>query len=529
LLIEQHKPKGKTIPILSGEWGYSSAWGGISPEIQGKYLSREFLFNLSQDIPLSIWYDWHDDGPDPKEPEHHFGTILYDARQPKPAYRAAKTLTSQLAGFSFNKRIALEDPNDYFLLFTKGDEVRAVAWTTAPDPRKVILPASPGAFSIVESADDIAPKELVADEHGLAITVTGSPQYLVPDAPNDLLRIAAAWERLPPEMVIQWPAHALVRPTLTNPLDREITVIRQNRSRDTVAPQRILRDAIMFDTLRQPGISVRRVQYHIDGVGDIAQTIDVIVSNPLIVTPLAPAGDSQPVRIDNPSGEAADLIAKRTGDKTARTSLSFATNETTKLVELGGDASAGIEIWSADGGQLEATARACRFVPISLDPKRFEIHAEGDASVKSTQSFSQSEAPRDVPVKMDHLFTVSYDFAAGWKYACLEPRGKSGQMDGKPLALTCWLKGDGSGNIARVRFVDFTGQTFQPDGNRLDFTGWRYLSYPLNATASHWGGANDGVIHYPMRLQTMLLIDSGARQATKGQVSIASPAVVYGE
>ena len=24
-----------------------------------------------------FWYDWHDDGPDPKEPEHHFGMVAY--------------------------------------------------------------------------------------------------------------------------------------------------------------------------------------------------------------------------------------------------------------------------------------------------------------------------------------------------------------------------------------------------------------------------------------------------------------------
>lgn len=43
------------------------------------------------DVPLSIWYDWHDDGQDPKEKEHNFGTVTWDY-QPKPAYLAAQTL-----------------------------------------------------------------------------------------------------------------------------------------------------------------------------------------------------------------------------------------------------------------------------------------------------------------------------------------------------------------------------------------------------------------------------------------------------
>src|SRR5206468_6291427 len=96
LLIDKHKPLAKAdkpIPILSGEWGYSSITSGVDETSQGKYLARQWLFNLSQEIPLSIWYDWHDDGEDPKEPEHHFGTVrhaYHDGRdpcyEPKPAY-----------------------------------------------------------------------------------------------------------------------------------------------------------------------------------------------------------------------------------------------------------------------------------------------------------------------------------------------------------------------------------------------------------------------------------------------------------
>jgi polysaccharide biosynthesis protein PslG len=112
-LIDRYAP-GKTIPILSGEWGYSAAWKNYDETIQGKMLPRQWLVNLANDVPISIWYDWHDDGTDPKEAEHHFGTVsnayhagrapVYD---PKPAYRAAKTLTTLLSGFKLNKPLAV--------------------------------------------------------------------------------------------------------------------------------------------------------------------------------------------------------------------------------------------------------------------------------------------------------------------------------------------------------------------------------------------------------------------------------------
>ena len=115
-------------------------------------------------MPLSIWYDWHDDGTDPKEPEHHFGTVenayhagrdpVYD---PKPAYRAAKTLTTALAGFRFNKRLAVGGADDYVLLFAKGDDVRVAAWTTAREPHAVVIPASPGKFAATAHTGESLP------------------------------------------------------------------------------------------------------------------------------------------------------------------------------------------------------------------------------------------------------------------------------------------------------------------------------------------------------------------------------------
>src|SRR5204863_7116651 len=65
----------RVIPIISGEWGFSSAWPRIDEAKQSALLARELLTNVANGIPISIWYDWRDDGTDPKEPEHHFGLV----------------------------------------------------------------------------------------------------------------------------------------------------------------------------------------------------------------------------------------------------------------------------------------------------------------------------------------------------------------------------------------------------------------------------------------------------------------------
>lgn len=195
-LIARHAPPGKTIPILSGEWGYSSAWKGFDPERQGKMLARQWLTNLSQEILLSIWYDWHDDGSDPREPEHHFGTVEFPYRagsapvyDPKPAYRAAKTLTSTLDGFQFVKRIATGSDDDYALLFRRGDELRLAVWTTGGAQRTVELPSDPCRFKRVSHLGEPC-QPLEARDGMLRIPATDSPQYLIAQSPNH--RLAAA-------------------------------------------------------------------------------------------------------------------------------------------------------------------------------------------------------------------------------------------------------------------------------------------------------------------------------------------------
>ncbi|MBK9389972.1 MAG: hypothetical protein IPN68_07195 [Bacteroidetes bacterium] len=84
-LITRYTTDGKPgIPIISGEWGYSSSSKGVALETQAAYIVRMQLSNLLYGIPFSIWYDWKNDGPDPEEHEHNFGSVTNDLK-PKPA------------------------------------------------------------------------------------------------------------------------------------------------------------------------------------------------------------------------------------------------------------------------------------------------------------------------------------------------------------------------------------------------------------------------------------------------------------
>ena len=204
-LIASYAPQGKQISTISGEWGYSSAWRGMNEEKQGERLARQWLTNAANGVQLSIWYDWHDDGPDPNDAEHHFGTVshadkagvdsngmIYDA---KPAYLAAKTLTSFFDGYRFVKRIQVGGVTDYVLLFRKENETRLAAWTTSPIAHSVVIKASTPDFKLIPVASSSrtegdalrfittthlgkAGPPISAERDALVITLTNAPQYL---------------------------------------------------------------------------------------------------------------------------------------------------------------------------------------------------------------------------------------------------------------------------------------------------------------------------------------------------------------
>lgn len=142
-LIARYAPPGKkNLPILSGEWGYASHTKGVSLATQAAFAARQQLANLLAGVPLSVWYDWKNDGPDPDEREHNFGLVYADL-SPKPAYHALKTLTTELAGYRIERRLEVGRAADYALLLRQVNRPNKLAlWTTA-EPHPVTLRIKP--------------------------------------------------------------------------------------------------------------------------------------------------------------------------------------------------------------------------------------------------------------------------------------------------------------------------------------------------------------------------------------------------
>ena len=174
-LITKYSPN-KNIPIISGEWGYPSAAYNYTSgtynvnateATQAKYCARMFLMNLYQGIPISMWYDWRDDGQDPTNTnvQYHFGLLRYD-NSFKPSYYAVQSLMQNLNGKHFTQRLT-SSTNDYLLQFSNGSQTTIAAWTVDP------------AHSV--------------QINGASVNLTDVPQYIqanttvtVPAAPSNL-------------------------------------------------------------------------------------------------------------------------------------------------------------------------------------------------------------------------------------------------------------------------------------------------------------------------------------------------------
>jgi polysaccharide biosynthesis protein PslG len=184
----------KTIPVLSTEWGYpSTPWEGLAlnEQMQARFLARQWLVNLLNNVPISIWMDWRE-SPNSSNTlsSGTWGLVrhqYYPGRNPaydaKPAYFAAKTLTTTLRDYSFSRRLGVGSSVDYALEFdnvvqTSSNKAYAV-WRDHSKSTTLNLPITSGKFSVVSHLGANL-GTLSAGATGLKITVSSDPRYLVP-------------------------------------------------------------------------------------------------------------------------------------------------------------------------------------------------------------------------------------------------------------------------------------------------------------------------------------------------------------
>ncbi|MCS7264697.1 MAG: glycosyl hydrolase [Armatimonadetes bacterium] len=96
----------------------------------------------------------------------------------------------------------------------------------------------------------------------------------------------------------------------------------------------------------------------------------------------------------------------------------------------------------------------------------------------------------------------------------------------KPRRISVAVRGDGSGNIVRIRFVDANNEWHQYDLGVLHFRGWRVLWTHLDTPHGHWGGDGNGQLDFPITFFSIVL-DSLVRPS-EGVVAFDAVKVYHG-
>lgn len=556
-LIDKYGPKGRDYPIVSGEWGYSSYNKGVPDETQADYIARQFLSNIINGVRLSIWYDWRDDGPDPNENEHRFGTVAQDMKD-KPAFVAVKTLTGELSGYAFANRIQIGPGDDYLVLFKKDGDYRLAAWTTG-EPHAVKLPLDVKEVEIV-SRSGARTKAEVKDGK-LELKLTGSPQYVEPVGKSLRWAVEGGWnvsaDAVLTEDGMTLDVNSVVNDVAARSTEISVTGTGVQEAKIKTTDDRSSGPAKVVD--RAKSENGLKTLYEYAGQSKPVVTVTLVLegmSEPIVrvvelktsacprAEVLPPARDEIPITVRRPAAGSKKAFSGKLvlGNADGVTldadsipvKLAAGQDEVTVHVRTKQPArsfSFACSLVDARGHKLlRMPASRYEVVETFADGKpgsnvlKYGTACDGDAKVKAeaklTYVKSPVGAPEDVCAKLD------YSFGAGWKYIRVFQDGLIPIAD-KPHGVKIWVKGDGGSGVGRLRMEDAGRETFQPDFGTLNFTDWRCVEADMTGVnAGHWGGKNTGRIEYPIKWETLFLFDNVGGRETKGTIYLG-PAMLY--
>ncbi len=526
---------GKQFPILSGEWGYTTT--DISRELQGKFLPRQWLSNLSYGIPVSIWYDWHDDGKDPEEREHNFGTVTWDYKM-KPSYIAMRALISELDGFMPAGLLPGEKDTDFIALFRKGTACKLAIWTTG------------------ESSEIVLPEGLTAtraiDHQGHPVALPGDGIWRVIDAPVylTLAADAPAWlgslplrpDPVAPVQAGRPDGVRLVFP-ITNTADTAVTLQPANIAVPGIKgvwnPGEISLAPGETDALVWQGTLVRRdtelvelpvaitctapesVPY------DFRTNVSVSVANPLRAR-LGWRHDGMIVELSSESDTALDgqLLAEVEGETLAPVTVHIAPHQSNTFsfpsVALSDTAKTASARLVDSSGEVIAEVPPMTYAlveqvehPVGTDMREaYRLWDEGEEKRTIDLTGVVADAPGDNP-PFPKAVKIDYAIEPGWCFWQWGPNGNPELPAPQPDKVMLWVHGPKFSDRMLLRVADATGQTFQTGSALKTRDGWELVELSLQSPVGHWGGANDGVIHPPLRWTSYYLQDP-AKAASKG-------------
>lgn len=227
-LLEKYTPAGrKPLPIVCSEWGFSTTDQGV--EGGAARVARSLFLGIMEKMPIHIYYTLWNGGTNPANAEQNYGLFTrHPWLLPRPGAVSFTTATRVLDGFSFGRRIPVEEHPELFLLeFRKGDETRLVHWVGAEDDSKTIewrLPDSLGARSRIAQEGQALSGILLP---GDTVRSTYRVEYLLPETSMPAWKVDARLlpdSRVDNEDATRWSFDLLNGPSPANAASHETGV-----------------------------------------------------------------------------------------------------------------------------------------------------------------------------------------------------------------------------------------------------------------------------------------------------------------
>jgi hypothetical protein len=185
---------GDRMEIWDTEWGYSSADAPKEAPSNGHTEAgrrrqaalavREILTVWTVGLQLAVWYDLHDDGADPANPEHNYG-LLDSNGDEKPAMQAVRNLMSVTGGRKYAGMIRETPAGIHAMRFDGAADTLFIvwteeAWTDQPSKRRTVEYAKQEQISATDLlGKPIKSKDASSGQARVEIDAAGGPIYLL--------------------------------------------------------------------------------------------------------------------------------------------------------------------------------------------------------------------------------------------------------------------------------------------------------------------------------------------------------------
>ncbi|MDX2065064.1 MAG: beta-galactosidase [Fimbriimonadaceae bacterium] len=485
----------RTLPVWSGEWGYSAAERHFSESVQARYAVRQLLSNASSGASMSVWYNWRDAAENRADYESNFGLVQYGFR-PRNAYRAIKEALSSLNGHRFKARLADANPNHVWHVFQRGERPTVVGYSKVGNRTATLI--------------------------GQKFELTELPLYFRPERRNPTLDLLMALPTIYETTVFQDRSEVikLLRSVVqslpkTQPVELDMAIPVLGRKRIVVSGQ----DAELESKLQ------RFTVYLPHGNDSFPLTIGLPGPNKVsIVTQLLSVRAFDLVRLPA-SVDRIDLaVISQRG--TIEGAVKLVSTEPIPNLPLSLKSGQKQEFQfpkkAADNAYLsiEENGRSLWLAPI---PELVKMETGSSTwGIEGAEKVTGNVDSRPMDSDKGFVLECAFEFGLGWKYG-LAIGGTTPEIPDGTHSLGMWVHGDGSGVKLSYRYLDESGETYQPRHVTIDFIGWQYVQLPLRGQdVGYWGGDGNGVPNGRLRLTQPYVLDNPGGAGVKGMVKLGA-------